>query len=365
MSGQEDASQAKDQVPTELLSPEETQRLAEWLQEQGLASAGDPLEVKGLSGGASNEVWELRQGSLRLVLRKPPRTVPRGRNESMLREYRLLKALRDTDIPHPRVRAVCQDPAVLGCCFYLMEYVDGWSCMNRSQWPPPFDRDLDARRGLAWELVEGIARLAQVDWRAVGLEDFGRPQGFHERQVERWLRPLRECAVRELPGLDGAAEFLRQYRPRHYRPGLMHGDYQFANVMFAHGAPARLVAIVDWEMATVGDPLLDLAWVLMSWPNPEERGGGRFYVDYEGMPRREELAEYYAQRTGFDLSELDYYLILARFKMAAVLEVEYARFRRGEADNPKMAFFGEVAREMAEKAGTLARTTPLKARRSL
>jgi aminoglycoside phosphotransferase (APT) family kinase protein len=342
----------------------ERERLRAWLEHQGLLGAGAPLEILELSGGASNEVWLVRSGDRALVIRKPPREVPPGRNEGMLREYRLLYALRNTDVPHPRVLGVCEDPDVLGCCFYVMEHVDGWSCMERTGWPPPFDRDLQARRGLAWELVEGIARLAQVDWKAVGLENFGRPEGFHERQVDRWLSFMRQFSVRELSGLADAADFLRRYRPRYYRPGLIHGDYQFANVMFAHGAPARLVAIVDWEMATVGDPLLDLAWVLMSWPNPEDRSSGKWYVDYEGLPTREELMDYYARRTGFDLAEMDYYLVLARFKMAAVLEAGYARFLQGQAANPKMAFFGEVAREMAEKAGALARSTPLNARRS-
>lgn len=344
------------------LDPEEKARLGKWLDHRGFAAPGEALEIYELSGGASNEVWELVRGQHRWVVRKPPRKVPPGRNETMLREYRLLRALRDTDVPHPRVLAVCEDTSVLGSVFYVMEHVDGWSCMDLASWPSPFDFDLEARAGLAYQLVEGIALLAQVDWRAAGLEGFGRPENFHERQVDRWLTHLEPVRFRELPGLDEAAAFLRRYRPRSYQPGIMHGDYQFANVMFAHGAPARLVAIVDWEMATVGDPLLDLAWVLMSWPNPDEDRKSAGYVDYTGMPSREDLMEYYGKRTGRDLDELDYYLVLARFKMAAVLEAGYARFRAGQAENPKMAYFGDIALDMARKAGELARSTQLNAR---
>lgn len=341
------------------LRPEERSRLGDWLDQQGFPAVGERLEVRELSGGASNVVWQIGRGGHRWVLRKPPRKVVRGRNDLMLREYRLLRALRDTDVPHPRALAVCEGPGVLGSAFYVMEHVDGWSCMDLPSWPPPFDSDLEARAGLAYQLIEGIARLARVDWRAIGLEGFGRPENFHERQVDRWLAHLEPVRFRDLPGLDEAAAFLRRFLPRSYEPGIIHGDYQFANVMFAHGAPARLVAIVDWEMATVGDPLLDLAWVLMTWPDPDEDRKSAGYVDYSGMPSREQLTEYYAQRTGRDLRAFDYYLVLARFKMAAVLEAEFARFRTGQAENPKLAYFGDLALDMARKAGELARTSKL------
>ncbi len=327
---------------------------------QGLPGRGEPVACRFITGGASNELFEIRRGDLRLALRRPPAKVPEGRNESMLREYRVLRALADTDVPHPRVVAACDDPAVLGACFYLMEYVDGWSCMQADGWPPPFDRDLEARRGLAWELVDAIAALARVDWRARGLEGFGRPEGFHERQVDRWLAHLARFRFRDIPGLEEAAAWLRRYRPRAYRPGILHGDYQFANVIFRHGAPARLAAIVDWEMATIGDPLLDLGWVLMGWPDPGEDRAHAGYVDYTGMPTRAELCERYARRSGLPVDEIDYYVILARFKIAIVLEGGYARYVQGGADNPKMAAFGDVVLDMARKAAELARTTRLR-----
>ena len=315
--------------------------------------------VRFISGGASNEIFEIARADVRLALRRPPRKVPAGRNEAMLREYRVLAALRDTDVPHTRAIAACDDPTVLGACFYLMEYVDGWSCMNRQGWPPPFDSDLAARAGLAFELVDAIAKLAQVDWKARGLEGFGRPDGFHERQVDRWLAHLAGFKFRDIPGLDAAAEWLRGYRPKAYRPGIIHGDYQFANVMFRHGGPARMAAIVDWEMATIGDPLLDLAWVVMTWPNPDEDRVSSGYVDYTGMPTREDLIARYARISGLPVDEMDYYVVLARFKMAIVLEGGYARFVQGGADNPKMEMFGAVVLDMARKAAELAQATRL------
>jgi len=337
----------------------DAEMLARWMDERDLPGKGSPVELKFISGGASNEIFEIRRGEVRLALRRPPRQVPKGRNETMLREYRVLDALKDSDVPHSRVLAACDDPEPFGACFYIMEFVDGWSCMNLDGWPPPFDVDLEARKGLAWELVDAIAKLGRVDWREAGLEGFGKPDGFHERQVDRWYAHLKNFQFREIPGLDEAGAWLREHKPRSYKPGIIHGDYQFANVMYRHGAPARMAAVVDWEMATVGDPLLDLAWVVMGWPNPDEDRSGKGYVDYTGMPSREELLERYARTSGLPVDEMDYYVILARFKMAIVLEGGYARFVQGGADNPKMAAFGDVVLDMASKASELVRMTRL------
>jgi len=338
-------------------------RLAAWLDDRGIPGAGSPLAIRFVSGGASNEIFELARGGHRFALRRPPPELPAGRNETMLREYRVLAALADSDVPHPRVRASCDDPSVMdGAWFYVMDYVEGWSPMQLAdrRWPAPFDADLVARRGLAFELVRGIARLACVDWRAAGLGDFGKPDGFLARQVDRWLAHLAKISFRDLPGLDTAAAWLRAHTPASFVPGILHGDYQFANVMFSHGAPARLAAIVDWEMSTIGDPLLDFGWILMTWPDPEERGVNTMsYVDYTGMPTRAELIELYACETGLPVDRLDYYVVLARFKMACVLEAGYARYVSGGADNPKMAAFGDVVLDMARRAGALAESSRL------
>ena len=324
------------------------------MDEQGLPGAGEPVEVAPISGGASNEILELRRGDARMVLRRPPAELPEGRNETMLREFRVLSALAGTDVPHARVLGACDDPSVLGAFFYVMDYVDGWSPIGVDGWPAPFDEDLVARRGLAFELVDGIAALSRVDWQARGLDGFGRPEGFHERQVDRWLSHLSRFKFRDIPGLDAAAEWLRAHRPSKYEPGILHGDYQFANVMYRHGAPARLAAIVDWEMATVGDPLLDLGWVVMGWPDDPAEAGSLGYVDYTGMPARDEIVTRYAEHSGRAVDELDYYVILARFKMAVVLEGGYARWVKGEAANEKMEAFGPVVLDMAARAAELA-----------
>ncbi len=251
---------------------------------------------------------------------------------------------------------MCSDKSLLGRTFYMMGFVDGWSPMETmGRWPEPFNSDLEARQGLAYQLIEGIALLGNVDWKAKGLEDLGRPDGFHERQVDRWTAFLERIKGRDLPGFDVAAEWLRKHRPIDFIPGLMHGDYQFANVMFKHGAPARLAALIDWEMGTVGDPKLDLAWVVQSWPedlnDPSLTGAG--YADLYGMPTKDQLVQHYADVSGRQVDDLDYYIILAKWKLGVVLEQGYQR----AGDDEKLQMFGPIVIRLMEEAAELAEST--------
>ena len=329
-------------------------RLASWMDGAGLAK-GEPVELKFISGGTQNEIYEIRRGDLHCAMRIPPPEAPAPRDEGIVREWRIIEALGGTDVPHTEAIAVCTDQDVLGRTFYLMGYVDGWSPMNTDGWPAPFDSDVAARQGLAYELVEGIARLSQVDWRAKGLEDLGRPDGFHERQVERWTRFVERIKGRDLPGFDVAAAWLREHKPIDYIPGIMHGDYQFANVMFRHGAPARLAAMVDWEMGTVGDPKLDLAHVVQGWPADPmaEEAKTSGYVDLYGMPSRDELVARYAELSGRQVDDLDYYVVLAKWKLAIVLERGYQR----ASDDPKLQAFGPIVLDLMQGAADLAESS--------
>ncbi len=336
-------------------------RLGAWLDGEGLA-VGEPIESSFVSGGSQNEIYEIRRGELHGALRIPPPSAPESRDEGIWREWRITEALEGTDVPHTPAIAACRDPEVLGRAFYLMGFVEGWSPMGlerdengASQWPVPFDEDLEARAGLAYQLVEGIALLSSVDWKAKGLEDLGRPDGFHERQVDRWTSFLERIKGRELPGFDEASAWLRAHKPIDYVPGLMHGDYQFANVMYEHGAPARLAALVDWEMGTVGDPKLDLGWTVQSWPedtfDPKATEFG--YVDMFGMPTRDQVLQHYAEVSGRQVDDIDYYVILAKWKLAVVLEQGFQR----AGDDEKLQAFGPVVLELMAGAADLAEST--------
>jgi aminoglycoside phosphotransferase (APT) family kinase protein len=329
-------------------------KLTAWLDEQGLGSG--PLEHGYISGGSQNEIYELRREGLHCAMRIPPLTAPADRDGGIVREWRIIEALNGTDVPHTEAIAVCTDPSVLGRTFYLMGFVDGWSPMQTfGKWPPPFDTDVEARAELGRELVRGAALLSKVDWKAKGLEDLGRPEGFHERQVDRWSSFLERIKGRELPGFDEAAAWLRAHKPIDYIPGLMHGDYQFANVMFANGTPAKLAAIVDWEMGTVGDPKLDLGWVMHTWPEDTSSGAAAVggYVDMTDMPSRSEMLALYSEVSGRQVDDIDYYCVLAKWKLAVVLEQGFQR----AGDDPKLQAFGSIILDLMREAAELAETT--------
>jgi aminoglycoside phosphotransferase (APT) family kinase protein len=335
-------------------------RLGKWMDAEAIGGAGEPIDVTYVSGGSQNEIYEIRRGNLHAALRIPPPTAPESRDDGILREWRIIDALDGTDVPHTAAVAMCDDKSVLGRAFYLMGFVEGWSPMGieRRQWPSPFDQDLDARKGLAYQLVEGIALLSNVDWQTKALQDLGRPDGFHDRQVDRWTTFLERIKGRELPGLDEASAWLRVHRPIDYIPGLMHGDYQFANVMFEHGAPAQLAAIVDWEMGTVGDPKLDLAWVVQSWPEDTTTpaAGESGYVDMQGMPSRTQVLEHYAAVSGRQVDDIDYYVVLAKWKLAIVLEQGFQR----AANDEKLTAFGPIVLDLMNGAAELAATSDYK-----
>ncbi|WP_416211072.1 phosphotransferase family protein [Frankia sp. Cr2] len=325
------------------------------MDENDLPGKGEPLEHRFLSGGTQNEIYELRRGETRCVIRIPPQNAPADRDEGILREWRIIEALDGTDVPHTEAVARCADTSVLGRTFYLMGFVDGWSPIGRETWPAPFDTDLDARAGLGYQLAEGIALLSKVDWAAKGLHDLGRPDGFHERQVDRWTNFFERIKGRELEGMDVASAWLRAHRPIDYIPGLMHGDYQFANVMFADGAPATLAAVVDWEMGTVGDPKIDLGWMIQSWPEDTmaEAASKASYVDLRGMPGRSQVLAHYAEVSGRQVDDIDYYIILAKWKLAIVLEKGFQR----AGDDHKLQAFGPVIVDTMKAAAELAETT--------
>jgi len=334
-------------------------RLAAWMDERGLPGAGAPIEHRFLSGGTQNEIYEVRRGDEQCVIRIPPPEAPPDRDDGILREWRIVEALDGSDVPHTPAIAVCEDAGVLGRPFYLMGFVEGWSPMGRDTWPAPFDSDLVARAGLGYQLAEGIALLSKVDWQAKGLHDLGRPEGFHERQVERWTRFFERVKTRELDGMDVASAWLRTHQPFDYVPGLMHGDYQFANVMYRDGAPAQLAAIVDWEMGTVGDPKLDLGWMIQGWPDDTlaAEASEASYVDLRGMPNRSQVLAHYAEVSGRQVEDIDYYVVLAKWKLAIVLERGFAR----AGDDEKLLAYGPVIVDTMRSAAELAETTEYRA----
>lgn len=337
-----------------------TVKLTEWMDAEGL-EVGAPVEVGYISGGSQNDIYEVTRGDIHAALRMPPLTAPAARDEGIMREWRIIDALRGSDIPHTPAIAACSDQSVLGRAFYLMGFVDGWSPMTTmGKWPEPFASDTEARTGLAYQLIEGAALMANFDWRGNGLEGLGRPDGFHERQVDRWTEYLNRVKGRELPGFDETATWLRAHKPIDFIPGLMHGDYQFANVMYEDGAPAKLGAIVDWEMGTVGDPKLDLAWVVHSWPEDTSSGEGTVggYVDMSHLPSRTQVLQHYVDVSGRQVDDIDYYCVLAKWKLGVMLEQSFQR----AGTNPKLDAFGPFVLDLIQGAADLAASSDYQGR---
>lgn len=250
------------------MEPVDLKAVADWMSEQGLGEG--PLEdVSAVTGGTQNVMLRFTRSGRDYVLRRGPRHLRTRSNTVILRETKVLAALADSDVPHPHLIATCEDTSVLGdAVFYLMDPIDGFNAGEAL--PALHAGDAGVRHGMGLSMADALAKLGAVDHVAVGLADFGKPDGFLERQVPRWLSELESYQQYEgypgpqIPGIEQVAGWLEEHRPSNWMPGIMHGDYHAANVMFSRTGP-EVVAIVDWEMCTIGDPLLDLGWLLATW----------------------------------------------------------------------------------------------------
>lgn len=306
-----------------------------WMDGQGIGS-GPVEDIVPLAGGTQNILIRFRRGADSFVLRRPPLHPRPGNNETMLREARVLGALAGTEVPHPRLIGACADEMVLGAAFYLMEPVDGFNAANGL--PPLHAGDPAIRHRMGLALVDAAAALGAVDHVAAGLEDFGKPEGFLERQVPRWRGQLESYAACKgwpgeghIPGVERVADWLERNRPADFRPGIMHGDFHLANVMYRPDG-AQIAAVVDWELATIGAPLIDLGWLLATWPDEDGENGIVGTSPWPGFPTRRELLARYGEVSGRDMSDADYYGVLASFKLAILLEGTHARACAGKAD---------------------------------
>lgn len=308
--------------------------VAAWMDELNLGN-GLIEHPEPIGGGTQNVLLRFRRDGAAYVLRRGPVHLRPTSNDALRREMRVLSALTDTDVPHPRLIAACPDETVLhGAVFYLMEPVDGFN--PTVSLPPMHLGDSTIRHTMGLAAADALARLGAVDYASIGLADLGRPEGFLERQVPRWLRELEsyshhdEYPGPDIPGLQDVARWLEANRPNAFRPGLMHGDYHLANLMYRRDGP-DVAAIVDWEMSTVGDPLLDLGWLLATWPGEHGTDADSPLAQAGGLPSESELVERYAQQSTRDLSASPWYVVLACFKLGIILEGTYARACAGNA----------------------------------
>ena len=327
------------------------ERLRQWCAE----TLGEELvAIRRLAGGNSNETNLLETSAGRRVLRRPPPAAISPSAHSMEREFRILTALAATAVPVPRPLALCTDPEVVGSPFLVMDYVDGVSLLDTL--PAGYPPGVDSVRAIGEALVDALAALHAAPWREIGLADFGKPDGFLERQVSRWRGQYDRYQVRELPAFDQVADWLVAARPASAEPAVLHGDFHLDNCIVSRTPPARVLAIVDWEMATIGDPLLDLGLLLAFWgPDRLERPA---FPRIQGVSRiagassRQELADRYARASGRSLEHLPYYLALAFWKLAAIVEGAYAQLLDGQQDTDyARSLEHDVPALLAEAAG--------------
>jgi aminoglycoside phosphotransferase (APT) family kinase protein len=328
--------------------------LEAFLDAEGIGSGR--IEVEAIGEGHSNVTFLVERGDVRVVLRRPPRPPLPPSAHDVLREARLLSALESTPVKVPKVLATCADESVLGVPFYVMEEVHG--SVITSDIPEPLDNPVERRR-ICEELVDQLVEVHAVDWRACGLEGYGKPTGYLERQLRRFSGLWEHNKTRELPVVEEVARWLGENLPESPASTVVHGDYRLGNVMVADEAPARIVAIFDWELSTIGDPLADLGYLTVTWAqgdDPDDSSFGRLSAATrrDGFMTRDELTARYEERSGRSMAAVNWYQALALWKAAVFMEGNYKRFAMGNTDDPYLAAFDEGVPALAEKARAIA-----------
>ncbi|HEX8971790.1 phosphotransferase family protein [Oryzihumus sp.] len=311
----------------------------------GPADGSMTLQADLIAGGKSNLTYRVTDGARAWVVRRPPLGHVLATAHDMTREYRVMSALRDTAVPVPHMVALCEDPDVVGAPFYVMELVEGEVLRTDADLA---GRSREDRAELAHHLIDTLADLHALDPDSLGLKDFGHPEGFLERQVRRWGQQLQRSRSRDIPGIEELAADLAARVPASQRATIVHGDYRLDNAIV--GPDQRIRAVLDWEMATLGDPLCDLG-LLPVYALPT-RGVAGVVSDgmgpHNGFPPMEELLERYAVRTGLDVTPLPWYTALGYFKLAVICEGIHYRYAHGQTVGPGFERIGEVVAPLVE-----------------
>lgn len=330
-------------------------RLGPYLRDRLPLSAA-PLTISQFPSGYSNLTYFLQAGSQAYVLRRPPFGASVRGAHDMAREFRVLSKLRPVYDRVPRAILYCDDPAVIGAPFYLMERVEGVILRQR----PPAGLDLSApvMRRIATAFIENLAALHAVDVGDAGLADLGRPAGYVARQVSGWTRRYNNAQTTEIPEMTQIAAWLAANQPGERAVALIHNDYKYDNVVLAAADLGRIVAVLDWEMATLGDPLLDLGTTLAYWSEPgDPKVLGMFGLTWlPGNFDRRELVEQYAAASGQDVGDPLFYYVYGLFKLGGIIQQIYFRYLQGHTRDPRFAALGDVVVSCGRMAATAVAT---------
>jgi aminoglycoside phosphotransferase (APT) family kinase protein len=340
-------AERNERVPLLVLEP-----LAAFLDEHGLGTG--PVTAEPVGDGHSNVTYLVRREGREVVVRRPPRPPLPPSAHDVVREARLLRAIQGTAARVPEVLAVCEDEAVIGAPFYVMERIRGE--VITKEVPAALDTPQERRR-IGEQLIDALVEIHGVDWQAC-LEGFGKPSGYLERQVRRFAGLWEHSRTREVEAVERVGAWLAEHIPESGPATIVHGDFRLGNTMFAADAPARLCAVFDWEMATIGDPLADIGYMCATWSEAGDPPVGRFELGRvtraEGFPTRAELIARYEERSGREVRDLPWYTTLALWKSVVFMEGNYRRAIEGRTDDPYLKSFGEGVTELAARAEAVA-----------
>lgn len=331
----------------------DTTRLEPFLR-AGLPEASGPMEVRQFGGGHANLTYLIRFGETEYVLRRPPLGPVAPSAHDMKREHRVLAALSGVFPMAPASYLLCDDPAIIGADFHIMERRHG--IVIRSDLPEHLKGDPALNRRIGEMMVDVLADLHAVDPAVAGLGDLGHPDGFAERQLQGWAKRWKAAKDKDLPRMAAIIAWLERKLPVSSAVSLLHNDFKLDNMMVGAEDPATAVAIFDWDMCTRGDPLMDFGYLLMFWGEAGDDAawikGGSMPTWHDGFPTRDEAIQRYAARSGLDLGEINWYHVFGIFKITVVLQQIYIRFLRGQTQDQRFATFGDRVAALIDKAST-------------
>ncbi len=345
-----------DTIPVRADERFDAERVAEFLRASAIPVGH--LEVEQFPAGQSNLTYLLRSGEWEAVLRRPPLGPVPPRAHDMPREFSILKRLYPSFSLAPQAYVLCEDGSVIGAPFYVMERRHG--LVLDQDLPPDWTPDPALHRAITESLVRVLADLHAVDWQAAGLGQIGRPEGYMRRQVGGWIERYARARTEQIAGVDELSAWLSQHVPESQPATMIHNDYKLNNVRLDAADPRRLTAVLDWEMATVGDPLSDLATLVVYWTEPGDgpmMGGLRSVTAEPGFPSRQEIIDLYGRLSGRDLRGLDWYIAFAYFKVGVICQQIYFRWFKGQTRDARFEVNGAVATNLIQKAATVAGLT--------
>ncbi|GAA3123002.1 phosphotransferase family protein [Planomonospora alba] len=321
-----------------------------------MAGLDGPPQVRQFRGGVSNLTYLLRYADRDLVMRRPPRGRKAASAHDMRREFTVQQRLKPHFGAVPQMLAFCDDPSVLGDEFYVMEHVEG--TVLRSELPPGTTLGPDEARALGHTVVDTLAALHTVDPEAAGLAELGKGPGYVRRQVEGWSRRYRGALTDDVPGGEAVMAWLDEHRPEDAALRLIHNDWKLDNLILDMSGPARIVGVLDWEMATVGDPLMELGSAMAYWITADD---DELYAllrrqptHLPGMPTREQFVARYLERTGLKMGDWTFYEVFGLFRLAVIAQQIWFRYRAGQTTNPAFAMFGDAVRILVGRASAKA-----------